>query len=479
MHKKLLGLVLSILFLFTFLVDYGYAQDARINPPREVLEKKIEEVAKRRGIPTVILKSIARVESVFQQYNPDGTVYTGRKGSIGLMQIYNKYGWFDTNRLKYDIDYNIEAGAEVLLMKWNMALNKLPRIGDMNPNILEHWYFALWAYNGWSKSNNPNMVPYKYPTWTKKYTYQQLIYLVAEKEYGQKITPIDPKLLPKNGLPDKNKHYDTPQPFHYGDIVMYKKGDIVKADVKTSLRIRKQPNGVEIGRVIGGTVLDVLEGPVLKEGYFWYRVKQRDGELEGWVVGNWIVKIGEKEEYPLKDIADCWAKDYILKLYDMGIVNGDSNKKYYPNKSITRQEMAILIARALKLEGEGYELNYADKDNIKDWAIDYVKAVSKAGYLDGFEDNTFRPDRYITREEAALMIARILGDENIEAELTYKDLAEINPQFISAVKVAGKYGIMLGKGDGTFKPKEPLTRSGAAKVIVKLLEVLNQKADNQ
>ncbi|QIB27539.1 S-layer homology domain-containing protein [Caloranaerobacter azorensis] len=478
MQNKILGLVMSILLLFTFLTDYGYAQNNRVNPPRKVLEKKIEEVAKKRGIPTVILKSIARVESVFKQYNSNGTVYTGRSGSIGVMQVHNKYGWFDTNKLKYDIDYNIEAGAEVLLMKWDMALKKLPRIGDMNPNVLENWYFVLWAYNGWSKSNNPNMIPYKYPTWTKKHTYQQLIYLVAEKEYGQKITPIDPKLLPKNGLPDKSKHYDTPQPFHYGDIEMYKKGDIVKADVKTYLRIRKEPNGVEIGRIKNGTVLNVLEGPVLKEGYFWYKVKQKDGDLQGWVVGNWIVKIGEKEEYPIKDISNSWAKDYILKLYEMGIVSGDSNKRYYPDRGITREEMAVLISKALKLKGEDYQLNYADKDKIKDWAVDYVRAVSKAGYLNGFEDNTFKPDRYITREEAAWTIAKILGEDDTAVKLEYSDLSEANPQFISAIEVAGKYGIMSGKKDGTFKPKEPLTRSGAAKIIVRLLEVLKQKSNN-
>ena len=55
------------------------------------------------------------------------------------------------------------------------SYKQVSSVGNMDPNILENWYFALWAYNGWSQSNNP-VSPY-----AKKYTYQQLVYDVIEK----------------------------------------------------------------------------------------------------------------------------------------------------------------------------------------------------------------------------------------------------------------------------------------------------------
>lgn len=174
MFKKLLASVLCMTMILAFVPKQVYSSGENVNPSRAELEKKIEEIARKRGIPSVILKSIARVESVYKQFNSDGSVFTGRGGSIGLMQIVNRYGWFDDTRLKYDIDYNIEAGADVLLRKWDTALKTIPQIGDMNPNVLENWYFAIWAYNGWSKSNNPN-------TGLKKNAYQDSNILYSRK----------------------------------------------------------------------------------------------------------------------------------------------------------------------------------------------------------------------------------------------------------------------------------------------------------
>ncbi|RKD32312.1 S-layer homology domain-containing protein [Thermohalobacter berrensis] len=455
----------SIIMIFTLILSLllssvVYSQDMRKNPPREVIEKKIEAVAKKRGIPSVILKSIARVESVFKQYDSDGTVYTGRSGSIGIMQVFNKYGWFDTKRLMYDIDYNIEAGADVLLRKWKMANERLPKIGNMDPNILEHWYFAIWAYNGWSQSNNPHMIPYKFSTWTKKHAYQDLVYMIAEKEYGQKITPIDISKLPKRGLPSKNLYFETPEPFHYGDIEVYKKGDIVEVDVTSSLNVRGKPDGSTIAKVKDGTKLQVIDGPKLKNGYYWYRVKNEN--IDGWIAGNWIFKVKEgkiqpKKNYPLNDIGNSWAKDYILKLYNKGIITGDGNKNFYPKKLVTRQDIAIILTKALNLDYNNYQLKYSDKKVIDKWAINYIKAVSKAGFMTGDENKKFNPYETITRKKLAIIVSKILGNK------------EKDP--INLVK---EKGIMVGYSDGEFRPKDFLTREQVAKVIVKLLEVLEE-----
>lgn len=190
MLKRITSIILSVILVLMVYSNTTYAVKSGINPSREILEKKIEEIAMKRGIPSVILKSIARVESVYRQYNSDGSVFRGSSGEIGLMQIYNRSGYYDSNKLKYDIEYNIEVSADILLQKWA----NYGQVGNMDPNILGNWYFALWAYNGWSSVNNPN-------TGKKVNTYQELIYMIAEKDYNQKITSIDDSLLPMTGKP--------------------------------------------------------------------------------------------------------------------------------------------------------------------------------------------------------------------------------------------------------------------------------------
>ncbi len=190
--------VIIIIFVFVFTINTFVF--AGVNPSREELELMIERVAEKRAIPAILLKAIARVESCYEHYRADGSPKINGT-SIGLMQINNKNGGYDSERLKYDIMYNIEAGADVLLNKWAMSsYNEVASVGDMDPNVLENWYFALWAYNGWSQSNNPNI----YQSYTKKYTYQQLIYDVIEKEYGGKIHNIDFSYLPATGKPSRS-----------------------------------------------------------------------------------------------------------------------------------------------------------------------------------------------------------------------------------------------------------------------------------
>jgi hypothetical protein len=277
MGKKLIVWLLIIGVCLSSMTSIAFAEIE--NPDRVEIEEKLEALAKKRGVPSVIAKSVARVESCFQQYTDSGRVYTGSRGSIGIMQINNRYGDFDTQKLKFDIDYNLEAGIEMLLRKWDMAVNKLPQIGNMDPNILEHWYFALWAYNGWADSNNPN-------TGKKKYTYTELIYKVAKEEYGQEINLIDPKKLPKTGKPDKASYFDSPGPVHRGDIVVYREGQPMIADVDSSLNLRLAPGDRVIGQLDADEKIEIVKGPELVGGYYWYEVK--NDKKRGWVAGNWL-----------------------------------------------------------------------------------------------------------------------------------------------------------------------------------------------
>ena len=89
---------------------------------------------------------------------PTATRSIGYDGlGIGIMQVTTIPAGVDVARLKTDIDYNIAVGADILVAKWGYAPSVFPVIGDGNPRCYENWFFAVWAYNGWTRGN-----PYPY-----------------------------------------------------------------------------------------------------------------------------------------------------------------------------------------------------------------------------------------------------------------------------------------------------------------------------
>lgn len=278
MSRKLISILLALMIVVG-VFSIGYCEVNK-NLSRSEVEKLIEEVATKRGIPSVILKSIAKVESSLKQFNKDGSVVTSRGGNIGIMQVHRSSG-YDMNKLKNNPVYNIESGADLLINKWRYANNRMPQIGDMDPNILENWYFALWAYNGLLERNNPNV---------GKNTYQAKIYNIAHKDYGQKITPISRGSIQSRGVPKKGGKIKSPDSIHKGDIIIYNVGDVVVPDWKKFLVLQDAPYGKEIGKVSGKTSMTILEGPKLKKGFNFYKVKTKDNKT-GWVFGNWLRKI--------------------------------------------------------------------------------------------------------------------------------------------------------------------------------------------
>ncbi|HZJ83385.1 MAG TPA: transglycosylase SLT domain-containing protein, partial [Clostridia bacterium] len=251
MKRRIISILLICILIFG-VIGIGFCEGRNLS--KKEVEEIIKKVAIKRGIPSVILKSIAKIESSFNQFNRDGRPLTSRGGHIGIMQISGRDGNYSLERLKRDPVYNIEAGADHLLGKWKTANEKMAQIGNMDPNILEHWYFALWAYNGLIDRNNPN---------ANTKTYQERVYEVAKKDYGVKITPVSRGSIPKRGWPKNNIKIDTPENHNKGDILKYSLDDKVKVDGKDFLVLYDKPRGKEIGRVKGNLTMTIIEGPAL------------------------------------------------------------------------------------------------------------------------------------------------------------------------------------------------------------------------
>lgn len=173
------------------------------------------------------------------------------------------------------------------------------------------------------------------------------------------------------------------------------------------------------------------------------------------------------------DIKDHWSKEYFEKLIKKGIVGGYEDNTIRPDNRITRAEAAKIIASAINLSpAEDDGLSFIDSEQIADWARGYIKAAVQKGIITGYEDNSFKPNEFVTRSELIVLAARAfsLGEANAD-DLVFEDKALIPGWAAGSVAEAVRLGIISGYEDNTFRPGNYVTRAEAAKIIIGCTEL--------
>lgn len=112
-----------------------------------------------------------------------------------------------------------------------------------------------------------------------------------------------------------------------------------------------------------------------------------------------------KSSRSFNDVADNhWAKGFIGAVVNAGIMKGTSETSFAPNDKLTRAQIAALLARAFELKTNSTETNLIDIE--QHWAYEDILKVTSNGIADGFTDNTYRPNTYITRGEFCVFLYR-------------------------------------------------------------------------
>ncbi|RKD26934.1 Ig-like domain (group 2) [Caminicella sporogenes DSM 14501] len=182
-----------------------------------------------------------------------------------------------------------------------------------------------------------------------------------------------------------------------------------------------------------------------------------------------------KTEENIKDIKGHWAEKYVKELVKIGVISGYPDKTFKPEKDITRAEFITILVKAFKLEGrKGKEF----KDIKGHWAKEEIKLAASNGIIEGYEDGTCRPNEKITREEMAVIVAKVLKQkgykEAILEELNiFTDKEEISVWAREAISMCVKEKIIRGMGDGRFAPKERANRAQAAVMLYKLYNLIH------
>ncbi len=174
----------------------------------------------------------------------------------------------------------------------------------------------------------------------------------------------------------------------------------------------------------------------------------------------------------LTDIENHWAKEQIKAWVEKGLAKGYEDGTFRPDNNISRAEFMAFVNRAFNYQ-EKADIDYKDvKEDA--WYADVIKIAKAAGYISGYQDGTMKPDNPISRQEAAIIIMRILGlVENPAGANGFRDASSIPAWSKGAVGAVAAAGIMGGYPDGTFRVANFITR---AEAVVTLDRALSSKA---
>ncbi len=193
-----------------------------------------------------------------------------------------------------------------------------------------------------------------------------------------------------------------------------------------------------------------------------------------------------------------WYTDYVYTVFHKGIMEGTSPKDtwgtehstFEPNATLTRAMLAAIIVRfADKVYGtkltlpEDYNRSFTDVKEGQ-WYTDYAYVAKANGIVGGYADGSFRPNKAVTREEAVLMISRMIFNSKItgnsavyllndapEEPFKDEDKITVGNNAKAYTDALARMGVLNGDTKGYFNPKANITRAETAKIIAKLFEV--------
>ena len=171
------------------------------------------------------------------------------------------------------------------------------------------------------------------------------------------------------------------------------------------------------------------------------------------------------------DMTNHWAASFVEVAQSLGYIEGYEDNTFRPEQEINRAEAAKLIAMWMKPDlAECTDSMFTDV-SCSEWFAKYVMYLKLMGVIEGYTDGTFRPDAVITRAEALKMVLYAKGLTNPDVsgvENIFSDVG-VRDWFYAPVLKGYSMGIVGGYADGTFGPNKPITRAEFTKIFVTTL----------
>ena len=181
----------------------------------------------------------------------------------------------------------------------------------------------------------------------------------------------------------------------------------------------------------------------------------------------------------LSDISNHWASEVIEKYIEKEYVEGYPDGTFRPNEAITRAEFVKLANKVFLIPDSDDENIFTDVAST-DWFYTDVIKASTDGYIRGYADNTFMPNNLITRQEACVVLYRLLvmppiwDDSKIREFSDVSSIATWSKNSVASMIVEG---ILNGYADKTIRPNASLTRAEALCLMDRALEATTPVID--
>lgn len=162
----------------------------------------------------------------------------------------------------------------------------------------------------------------------------------------------------------------------------------------------------------------------------------------------------------------------VQEAVNMGLLNGFPDGGFHPKAALSRQELAVLLTKALRLMPVKPDADRFSDMNSK-WAVPYIEAVRQAGLMFGDSARTFRPNDAITHEELAAVIVRAIGGSGAKPETgkgSSNGQSTVAGNWSSdAIATFARLGMAIGDGKG-IDPKANVAREDIAALLVEVFK---------
>lgn len=186
-----------------------------------------------------------------------------------------------------------------------------------------------------------------------------------------------------------------------------------------------------------------------------------------------------------QDVGNHWAATAIYNMTQMGIINGYDDNTFKPGNKITREEFAALLTNTFSLERE--EITSRESTSFQDvqvdrWSFLFIEAAREifpklTNEPSGDKSLYFKPAQLVTREEFISAIVKALGYSGQNPRysgtlrLTFGDAEQIDDEYMNDVAVAIDLKLVQGQVDGTFAPKDTISRAEVASILYRAIQL--------
>ncbi|OXM87313.1 S-layer homology domain-containing protein [Paenibacillus rigui] len=180
-----------------------------------------------------------------------------------------------------------------------------------------------------------------------------------------------------------------------------------------------------------------------------------------------------------QDMSGHWARAEVQSMANKLIVQGTTDEKFAPDRTVTRAEFAALLVRTLGLTSSIDPKSKASFNDIqmKDWYNGVIAAAAEHRLVSGFEDGTYRPDDQMTRQEMTVMIYRAMQfagySQGTSSAPSFSDEKEVAGWAKEAMAALANMQIINGVTANKFAPNQTATRAESTVILNRMLNHLS------